>query len=79
MRLLHASHRLLRELPDFPAPRLRCVAYATPAIGNSALADFVEEAGWAGYFSSYFLPGGRQAGTWPGYVQLLQGQPYLAC
>lgn len=48
--------RLLRELPDWPRPRVRCVAFATPAVGNAALAELVESAGWASHFTSYYLP-----------------------
>ncbi len=49
--------RLLRELPEWPAPRLRCVCFATPAVGNSALAELVTNAGWSHHFRSYYLPG----------------------
>jgi hypothetical protein len=52
-----ATLRLLRELPEWPAPRLKCVCFATPAVGNSALADLVKNAGWGIYFRTYFLPG----------------------
>ncbi|EFJ53181.1 hypothetical protein VOLCADRAFT_86206 [Volvox carteri f. nagariensis] len=48
--------RLLRELPDWPRPRVRCIAFATPAVGNAALAELVESAGWAGHFATYYLP-----------------------
>ena len=49
--------RLLRDLPEWPAPRVKCICFATPAIGNAALADLVKSAGWASYFRTYFLPG----------------------
>ncbi|GFR43454.1 hypothetical protein Agub_g4537 [Astrephomene gubernaculifera] len=48
--------RLLRELPDWPRPRVRCISFATPAVGNAALAEMVENAGWAGHFATYYLP-----------------------
>ncbi|KAG2501961.1 hypothetical protein HYH03_000459 [Edaphochlamys debaryana] len=48
--------RLLRELPDWPRPRIRCVSFATPAVGNAALAELVENAGWASHFATYYLP-----------------------
>lgn len=48
--------RLLRELPDWPRPRVRCIAFATPAVGNAALAEMVANAGWADHFASYYLP-----------------------
>ncbi len=48
---------LLRELPDTPTPhQLRCIAFATPAVGNSALARLVDTAGWSPYFSTFYLP-----------------------
>jgi hypothetical protein len=37
-------------------PHLRCITFATPAIGNAALAELVETAGWGGYFRNYALP-----------------------
>ncbi|MEW5297372.1 MAG: hypothetical protein WDW36_000585 [Sanguina aurantia] len=48
--------RMLRELPSWPAPTLGCVCFATPAVGNSALAELVESAGWASHFKTYYLP-----------------------
>jgi hypothetical protein len=48
--------RLLRQLPlrgDYP---LRCVAFATPSIGNSALASLVAERHWDAYLSNFLLP-----------------------
>lgn len=48
---------LLRQLPSQPSPdELRCICFATPAVGNTALARLVESKGWAQYFSTYFLP-----------------------
>lgn len=49
--------RLLRDLPEWPAPRIKCMCFATPAIGNAALADLVKNAGWGSHFKTYFLPG----------------------
>ncbi len=49
--------RLLRQLPDVRPDRLRCVAFATPAVGNAALAELVESAGWGSHFLTFFLPG----------------------
>jgi pimeloyl-ACP methyl ester carboxylesterase len=48
--------RLLREQPEWPPPRVRCITFATPAVGNSALAELVEAAGWATFFKTYVLP-----------------------
>jgi hypothetical protein len=49
--------RLLRQAPEWPPPSLRVVCFATPAVGNNALATLVEEAGWGQYFRTYILPG----------------------
>lgn len=50
--------RLLRELPEWPTPpALRCYCFATPAVGNAALAELVASAGWASFFKTYYLPG----------------------
>lgn len=57
--------RLLRELPGLPPPALRCICFATPAMGNGALADLVEHAGWSAFFKTYFLPGAKRGlGRW---------------
>ena len=34
-----------------------CIGYATPAIGNAALASLVERKGWCTSFNNYILPG----------------------
>eukprot|EP00198_Chlamydomonas_reinhardtii_P006846 XP_001696182.1 triacylglycerol lipase-like protein [Chlamydomonas reinhardtii] len=57
--------RLLRELPDWPRPRVRCIAFATPAVGNAALAEMVANAGWADHFASYYLPEDQLNGGLP--------------
>ena len=59
--------RLLRDLPEWPAPRVKCMCFATPAVGNAALADLVENAGWASAFKTFFLPGKR----WPPIIPSL--------
>ncbi len=38
-------------------PDIRAIGFATPAIGNQALADYVVKNGWQGYLTSYLLPG----------------------
>jgi hypothetical protein len=53
--------RLLREAPEWPPPALRVVCFATPAVGNNALAGLVEAAGWGEYFKTYVLPGGKSS------------------
>jgi Lipase (class 3) len=48
--------RLLRQLPlrdDYP---LRCIAFATPSIGNAALSALVAERHWDAYLSNFLLP-----------------------
>lgn len=38
--------KLLRELPQWPAPDIKCVSFATPAVGNRSLAELVDVSGW---------------------------------
>lgn len=52
-----AGLRLLRGAPAWPPPDLRVICFATPAVGNDALAALVEAAGWGRHFTSYALPG----------------------
>jgi hypothetical protein len=49
--------RLLRASPSWAPPDLRVICFATPAVGNDALARLVERAGWGGFFKTYVLPG----------------------
>jgi hypothetical protein len=53
-----AGLRLLRAAPAWPPPSLRVICFATPAVGNNALARLVEQAGWGGFFKTYVMPGG---------------------
>ena len=39
------------------APDVTAVGYATPAVGNAALAAHATARGWAGRFVTYLLPG----------------------
>ena len=39
-----------------PSPAVRCVNFAAPPVGNSALARLVESRGWGGLFRTYLLP-----------------------
>lgn len=48
--------RLLQTLPG-PAPRLDCICFGTPAIGNAALAALVKEKAWAVHILNFILPG----------------------
>lgn len=73
--------RLLRQLPlrdDYP---LRCVAFATPSIGNSALATLVAERHWDAYLSNFLLPEDVVVQlTSPSQVQVLKDSfMYTAC
>lgn len=53
-----AGLRLLRASPAWPPPSLRVICFATPAVGNDALARLVEQAGWGRFFKTYVMPGG---------------------
>ena len=44
-----------------PAPEITSVGFATPAVGNTALAAHVAARGWARRFVTYLLPGGLKA------------------
>ncbi len=49
--------RLLRQLPPrADAYPLRCIAFATPSIGNGALSDLVAARRWDVYLSNFLLP-----------------------
>lgn len=48
--------RLLRQLPQREDYPLRCVAFATPSIGNAALSALVSERRWDTYVSNFLLP-----------------------
>ena len=51
--------RLLNQLDDSEAAQghIKCVAFAAPALGNSALADIVQQQGWSRVFYNLTLPG----------------------
>ena len=49
--------KLLKQLPVGSSPRLACVVFACPAIGNGALADLVTESGWQRFFRNHLVPG----------------------
>ena len=48
---------LLHDFGQGAEPDVRAIGFATPAIGNQALADFVVRHGWQNYLTSYLLPG----------------------
>jgi len=49
--------RLLKQLPAGAEAAVRCVTFACPAVGNPALAHYIKEAGWEGYFQNLLIPG----------------------
>ena len=50
--------RLLSMLPKYLHSTVACIGFATPPVGNQALADAVELAGWDECITNYVLPGG---------------------
>lgn len=48
---------LLQKLGDEAVPNLSCVGFATPAVGNAALAEYVNHRGWDILFTNYLVPG----------------------
>jgi hypothetical protein len=48
--------RKLRQRGD-STEGLACIAYASPAVGNRALAAGVQDMGWGAHFINYSLPG----------------------
>lgn len=86
--------RLLRDLPPALAGqgRVRCVSFAAPPLGNSALANTVARKGWSSLFYNLSLPGTaclhcvivNQAGGFLGLeamfsAEIVQGTVLLAC
>ena len=51
--------RLLNQLDDseIAEGRIKCVAFAAPALGNRALAEIVQQQGWSHVFYNLTLPG----------------------
>ncbi|KAA6417845.1 MAG: lipase class 3 family [Trebouxia sp. A1-2] len=47
---------LLHSLVDEPNLKLTCVGFATPAVGNAALAEYVKNKGWQKYITNYLVP-----------------------
>ncbi|GAB4813311.1 hypothetical protein N2152v2_000357 [Parachlorella kessleri] len=48
--------RLLSTLPQYLHSTVACIGFATPPVGNQALADAVELAGWDECIANYVLP-----------------------
>jgi Lipase (class 3) len=49
--------RLLQQLPPSEARTVSVVTFASPAVGNQALARAVQQAGWQDNFKSFLMPG----------------------
>lgn len=51
--------RLLRDLPPHVAEHgsVKCISFAAPPLGNSALANTVSYKGWSSLFYNLALPG----------------------
>jgi Lipase (class 3) len=49
--------RLLQQLPKSQAGNVSVIAFASPAVGNQALARAVQHAGWQDNFKSFLMPG----------------------
>jgi Lipase (class 3) len=49
--------RLLQQLPASEARNVNVIAFASPAVGNQALARAVQQAGWQDNFKSFLMPG----------------------
>lgn len=56
---------LLHTQPAGLLPDVKAIGFATPAIGNLALADHVKQQGWQFYLSNYLLPGELQTACHP--------------
>lgn len=49
--------RLLQQLPSSEARNISVITFASPAVGNQALARAVQQAGWQDNFRSFLMPG----------------------
>ncbi len=49
--------RLLQHLPESQQDNVKCIGFATPPIGNGALAALVKQAGWDRCLQNIMLPG----------------------
>ena len=48
---------LLHSLGPEAKPKLACVGFATPAVGNAALVEHAKTNGWDSYVTNYLVPG----------------------
>lgn len=51
-----AALRLLKQAPE-AASNVSVIGFAAPAVGNAALADHIQKAGWEDSFTNLLLPG----------------------
>lgn len=49
--------RLLQHLPRSQQDNVTCIGFATPPVGNAALAELVRKAGWDRRIQNIMLPG----------------------
>ncbi|KAK9796242.1 hypothetical protein WJX73_000286 [Symbiochloris irregularis] len=66
--------RLLRQLPQGHTPKVKCICFGTPAVGNAALAQLVSKSGWESLFHCVALPGDIIPGLWALRPQLAEAQ-----
>ena len=60
---------LLQQLGSHANPAVACVGFATPAVGNMALAEHVSRQGWDKHITNYLVPG-KPAGTCQHWAEL---------
>lgn len=49
--------RLLATLPGVGPPPVQAIGFATPNVGNEALAQLVQERGWDAHITNFLVPG----------------------
>lgn len=55
--------RLLQHLPRSQQDNVKCIGFATPPVGNGALAELVRQAGWDRCIQNIMLPGMKCMGN----------------
>ena len=58
------------------APDITVMGFATPAVGNAALATHAAARGWAGRFVTYLLPGAMKSPIPPGSASHMHDSPF---
>lgn len=54
---LLCSLDLLHQLQPEGSAQVACIGFATPAVGNLALADHAHSKGWDALITNYLVPG----------------------